>query len=60
MKLLRIHLPDALHARLKVQCAMDVVSMQAAAVEAIEEWLSERGVAWAQVRAEREKEKATS
>ncbi len=48
MKLLRIKLPDSLHARLKVQCAVDAVSMQEAGVEALAEWISERGLANAQ------------
>ncbi len=39
MKLLRIKLDDTLHARLKVQCAMDQVSMQQFSVDAIREAL---------------------
>ncbi len=35
MKLLRIKLPDQLHARLKVQCAVESISMQQYAVDAI-------------------------
>ena len=36
MKLLRIKLPDSLHARLKVQCAVDGVSMQESATAHLE------------------------
>ncbi len=41
MKLLRIKLDDALHARLKVQCAMDQVSMQQYCVDCIDSSLEE-------------------
>ncbi len=36
MKLLRIKLPDQLHARLKLQAVLDQVSMQEKAMRAIE------------------------
>ncbi len=39
MKLLRIKLPDQLHARLKLQAVLDQVSMQEAAVQSLREWL---------------------
>ncbi len=42
MKLLRIKLPDQLHARLRVQSAIAAESMQTTAVEVLQKWVIEK------------------